>query len=107
MRSRSTLFGRLSLRQLELVAVVAPMLFLGAIYLLVLGPAHPALRSWPGFALLAVTLAGTVWVFTRAVFGAVRSLQREVENLSAQTQRHNQQLMQLHGADLALMRETL
>jgi len=106
MRSRSTLIGRLSLRQLELFAIVAPMIFLGAVYVIVLGPVHPVFHRWPGFVLLAVTLGGAVWFFTRAVFGAVRSLQREVEALSAQTERHNQQLMQLHGADLALMRET-
>ncbi|MCC6238094.1 MAG: GAF domain-containing sensor histidine kinase [Dehalococcoidia bacterium] len=106
MRSRSRLFGRLSLRQLELLAIVAPMIFLAAVYVIVLGPVHPVFHHWPGFVLLAVILGGAVWFFTRAVFGAVRLLQREVEALSAQTERHNQQLMQLHGADLALMRET-
>jgi nitrate/nitrite-specific signal transduction histidine kinase len=48
----------------------------------------------------------SVWVFTRAVFGAVRRLQSEVEMLSKQTQLHNEQLMRLHSADMALMRET-
>ncbi|MDA0350601.1 MAG: histidine kinase [Chloroflexi bacterium] len=106
MSSRSMLFGRLSLRQLELVAVVAPILFLGTVYLLVLGPVHPIFHRWPGVLLLTAVLGGALWVFTHSVFGAVRSLQHEVETLSVQTQRHNQQLMLLHGANLALMQET-
>ena len=104
--SRPPLFGGLTLRQLELLAMVAPMAFLGAVYLLILGPVHPAFHSWPGFVLLAAVLVCAMWAFTRAVFGAVRALQGEVESLSAQTERHNRQLMLLHGADLALMRET-
>jgi len=106
MRPRSPLFGQLTLRQLELLALIAPMGFLGAVYLLILGPVHPVFHSWPGFLLLAAVLVAAMWAFTRAVFGAVRALQREVESLSAQTERHNRQLMLLHGTDLALMRET-
>ena len=106
MGTHSTLFRRLSLRQLELLAVVAPLAFLAVVYVFVLGPVHPVFHSWVGFGLLAVVLAVAVWLFSRSVFGAVRSLQREVETLSALTQRHNQQLVSLHGADLALMRET-
>lgn len=106
MRPRLPVFGRLTLRQLELLALVAPMAVLGAVYLLILGPVHPVFHSWPGFVVLAVALVAMMWVFTRVLFGAVRALQREVEALSSQTERHNQQLMLLHGADLALMRET-
>ena len=106
MSSRSKLFERLSLPQLELVALVTPIVFLAILYVLVLSPIHPIFHRLPGIVLLTLVVVGSVWAFTRAVFGAVRALQGEVETLSAQTQRHNQQLMLLHGADLALMRET-
>lgn len=106
MPSRSSLFERLSLRQLELVAVVAPIVFLAILYGLVLGPIHPIFHRLPGMVLLTLVVVAAAWTFTRAVFGAVRALQGEVGTLSAQTQRHNKQLMLLHGADLALMRET-
>ncbi len=106
MRPHAPMFGRLTLHQLELLALIAPTAFLGAVYVLILGPVHPAFHSWPGFVLLATVLVAVMWVFTRALFGAIRALQRAVESLSAQTERHNQQLMLLHGTDLALMRET-
>jgi nitrate/nitrite-specific signal transduction histidine kinase len=97
--------GRLSLRQLELLAIVAPLAFLAAVYFLVLGPVHPFFHSWFGFVFLAAVLAAAVWAFSGSVFGAVRRLQREVEELGDQARRHNQQLVSLHSANLALMRE--
>lgn len=103
---RFGLFRGLSLRQLELLAIIAPLLFLAVLYWLSLGAVHPVFHSWPGFLVLAPILGTIVWLFAGSVFGAVRSLQREVETLSALTQRHNQQLTALHGAGLALMRET-
>lgn len=102
----STRFSRLSLRQLELLAIGAPLVFLAGVYLLVLGPVHPMFHNWPGLALLALVFTVAVWLFSRSVFGAFRSLQGEVETLSALTERYNQQLVSLHGADLLLTRET-
>lgn len=106
MRRRSGRLSRLSLHQLEVLAIAAPIVFLAAVYLFVLGPVHPIFHRWPGFMLLAAVSATAVWRFSRSVFGAFGNLQAEVEDLSEQARRHNQQLMSLHGADLALMRET-
>lgn len=96
----------LTLRQLEWLAVLAPTVFLGAVYFFVLSPIHPFFHSWYGFVVLAAVLFIAVWIFSRTVFGIVRALQREVETLSEQTEAYNQQLVSLHGANLALMRET-
>jgi signal transduction histidine kinase len=101
------LFQRpLTLRQLEWLAVLAPMLFLAAVYFFVLSPIHSFFHEWFGFVVLATVLAVAVWIFSRTVFGIVRSLQREVESLNEQTEDYNRQLVSLHGANLALMRET-
>ena len=104
--TRSPFFAHLSLRQLEIFAVIAPIVFMSAVYVLILGPVHPAFHSWPGFVLLTGMLALAVWLFTSSVFRAVRGLQQEIEALSRQTEWHNAQLVALHTADLALMRET-
>ncbi len=97
---------RPSLRQLEFLAIVAPLAFLAAVYFLVLGPVHPFFHAWYGFLLLAAVLGIAVWTFSRGVFGAVGRLQREVEALGEQARRHNRQLVSLHSANLALTRET-
>lgn len=97
---------RLSLHELERVAMAVPLIFLAAIYYVVLGPIHPIFHTWFGFLVLGAVLTAATLLFSKTVFGRVSMLQREVEALSALTQRHNQQLMSLHGADLALMRET-
>jgi signal transduction histidine kinase len=96
----------LTLRQLEWLAVLAPMAFLGVVYFFVLSPIHPFFHSWYGFVVLAAVLLVAVWFFSRTVFGIVRSLQSEVEALNEQTEDYNRQLVSLHGANLALMRET-
>lgn len=96
----------LTLRQLEWLAVLAPMLFLAAVYFFVLSPIHSFFHDWYGFVVLAAVLLVAVYFFSRAVFGIVRSLQREVETLNEQTEDYNRQLVSLHGANLALMRET-
>ena len=96
----------LTLRQLEWLAVLAPMVFLGAVYFFVLSPIHAFFHSWYGFVVLAAVVFIAVWFFSRTVFGIVRALQREVETLSEQTEDYNRQLVSLHGANLALMRET-
>lgn len=98
--------GRLSLRQLEWLAIVGPISFLGLVYLVVLGPVHPFFHGWFGFLLLAIALSVSVWWFSRSVFGAVRRLQNDVEELSVETRSYNQRLVSLHAANLALMRET-
>ena len=103
---RARLFGVLTLRHLEWAAVAAPLLFLGLSYYLMLGPLHTIFHSWYGFLLLWASLLAAVLTFARAVFGAVRRMQREIEQLHEQTRRHNEQLVAMHGANLALMRVT-
>lgn len=82
MRRRSGRLSRLSLHQLEVLAIAAPIVFLAAVYLFVLGPVHPIFHRWPGFMLLAAVSATAVWRFSRSVFGAFGNLQAEVEDLS-------------------------
>lgn len=81
-------------------------MFLGAVYFLVLGPVHPFFHTPLGFLILAAALFVAVWTFSRSVFGAVRVLQAEVEELSAETRSYNQRLVSLHEANLTLTRET-
>lgn len=98
--------GRLSLRQLEWIAIVGPISFLALGYFVVLGPVHPFFHGWFGFAFLAVVLSVAVWTFSRSIFGAVRGLHTEIAKLSAETANYNQRLVSLHAANLGLMRET-
>lgn len=103
---RSSGLGRLSLRQLERLAIAAPLLFLAIVYFFILGPVHAFFHSWGGFVVLLALFTPVVWMFSRSVFGAVRRLQHEVEELSEQTRQHNQQLVSLHSANIALLRQT-
>ena len=96
----------LTLRQLEGLAILGPVVFLSVVYFLVLGPVHPFFHGWVGFFSLGAVLAGAVWAFTRVMFGSVRALQYEVESLSNQTESYNRRLVSLHDANLALARET-
>lgn len=103
MRPRLERFG---LRELERLSVAAPLLFLAAVYYVVLGPIHPIFHGWFGFLALAVVLTAATLFFSRVLFGRIRALQEEVEALHAQSRAHNHQLVSLQSADLALMRET-
>ena len=76
----------LTLRQLEWTTVVLPVSFVVLHHYLMVGPLHPFFHTWYGFAILLVPLAAAVWVFSRAVFGAVRRMQAEIEDLHEQTQ---------------------
>ncbi len=102
----NTRLGRLTLRQLEWLAIAGPISFLALVYVMVRGPVHPLFHGWVGFSLIGAALSITVWAFARSIFGAVRRLQTEVEKLGAETSSYNQRLMSLHAANLALMRET-
>jgi len=105
-QARPTRLERLGLPGLERLAVAVPLVFLAAVYYMVLGPIHPIFHTWFGFLMLGVVLAAAAFLFSKVLFRRVRMLQEEVEALQTQTSAHNQQLMSLHGADLALMRET-
>jgi len=96
----------LTLRQLEGLAILGPIVFLGVVYFLVLGPVHPFFHGWQGFVSLAAVLMGAVWAFSRVMFGSVRALQQEVEALSEQTESYNRRLVSLHDANLFLAGET-
>ncbi len=83
------------LRRLKWLAILAPLVFLGALEL-VRHVVYPDLfRAWPGYLLLAgIVLLGTLF-FAEAVFGVVGRLQ---DRLGQQ----NRELLALHDAALAI-----
>jgi len=96
----------ISLRQLEWVAVLLPLGFLGLYYYLMLGPLHRFFHSWYGFLILWFSLAAAIMVFAHVVFRSFGRMQREIRDLSAWTDRYNRQLVDLHRANLTLSHET-
>jgi signal transduction histidine kinase len=76
----------MSLRQLEWATVVLPLAFVLLHHYLMVGPLHPFFHSWPGFTVLLAPIAIAVWAFSRAVFGAVRQMQGEIQRLHEQTE---------------------
>ena len=67
----------MTLRRLKLLAILAPLLFLGALQLArqVISPAF--FQGWPGYLLLAGIVLGTLF-FAEAIFGVVGRLQTQL-----------------------------
>jgi signal transduction histidine kinase len=88
----------MTLRRLKWLAVLAPLLFLGAIELVRQTMFPELFRSWPGYLLLGgVILLGTLF-FAEAIFGIVSRLQERLT-------RQNRELLALHGAGLGILGE--
>src|SRR5215207_10191546 len=88
----------MTLRRLKLLAILAPLLFLGALELArqVISPA--LFQGWPGQLLLAgIILLGTLF-FAEAIFGVVGRLQMQLAQ-------QNQELLALHDAGLGILGE--
>ena len=88
----------MTLRRLKLLAILAPLLFLGALELArqVISPA--LFQGWPGLLLLAgIVLLGTLF-FAEALFGVVGRLQTRLTQ-------QNQELLALHDAGLGILGE--
>ena len=88
----------MTLRRLKVLAILAPLLFLGGIEL-IRHTVDPALfASWPGYLLLGgVVLLGTL-LFAEAIFAVVNRLQ-------ARLTRQNRELLALHGVGLGILGE--
>jgi signal transduction histidine kinase len=88
----------MTLRRLKWLAVLAPLLFLGAIELVRQTVFPELFRAWPGYLLLGGgVLLGTLF-FAEAVFGIVSRLQERLT-------RQNRELLALHGAGLGILGE--
>ena len=88
--SVNVLSRSLTLRRLEWVAILAPLVFLVLYYYLMLGPAHEILHSLWGLLLMVALLGVATTVFSRIIFRAVAALQRDVEQLSQMAASQNQ-----------------
>ena len=89
----------MTFRRLKLLAILAPLLFLGGLELVRQNLFRPTcFASWPGYLLLGgVILLGTLF-FAEAVFGVVSRLQERLT-------RQNRELLALHGAGLGILGE--
>jgi signal transduction histidine kinase len=88
----------MTLRHLKLLAILAPLLFLGAVELVrhVISP--DLFQGWPGYLLLAgIVLLGTLF-FAEAIFGIVGRLQTRLAQ-------QNRELLALHDAGLDILGE--
>lgn len=89
--------GEFSLRQLKWLAILTPILFVGAIELAVY-LVHPELLSWPGrFVIAGVVLIGLIF-FYGLVFDLLGRMQARLE-------RQNRELEALHGAAIDIYGE--
>lgn len=70
--------GRISLSRLRLVAIVAPVGFLAAVFFLLQGPAHYELHHFPADLYMLLGLSAIVLCFTFVVFGIIERLERQV-----------------------------
>jgi signal transduction histidine kinase len=104
--SLSRLRRRLTLGQLQWATVVVPLAFLALYYYLMLGPLRSTIHAWYGVVTLWILLPGGFALLSRAVFGAVRSMQAENISLLEETRRTNERLIALHEVNLALSSET-
>ena len=95
------------MHRLEILGILIPVAFLVLYHYLVRGLAHDLFHSTWGLALLIVLLSLAIAVFSRVIFQAIASLQRNVEELSRAVGRQNAQLKALNEANLALAQETL
>ena len=88
----------MTLRQLKLLAILAPLLFLGAVELVRQVIAPDLFAGWPGHLLLAgIVLLGTLF-FAEAIFGVVARLQTRLAQ-------QNRELLALHDAGLDILGE--
>ena len=88
----------MSLRRLKWFAILAPLVFLGAIESLRIFIAPDLFGAWPGYLLLGgIVLLGTL-LFAESVFGVVGRLQDQLKH-------QNRELLALHGAGLAISGE--
>ena len=88
----------MTLRRLKLLAIISPLLFLGALELARQVIAPGLFQGWPGLLLLAgIILLGTLF-FAEALFGVVGRLQTQLAQ-------QNQELLALHHAGLGILGE--
>ena len=88
----------MTLRRLKLLAILAPLLFLGVLELVRQVVAPDLFQGWPGYLLLAgIVLLGTLF-FAEAIFGVVGRLQ-------ARLTQQNRELLALHDAGLGILGE--
>jgi nitrate/nitrite-specific signal transduction histidine kinase len=88
----------MTLRRLKWLAVLAPLLFLGAVEVARRILAPDLFQDWPGYLLLAgIVLLGTLF-FAETIFGIVGWLQ-------SQLTQQNRELLALHNAGLDILRE--
>src|SRR3712207_5282343 len=88
----------MTLRRLKLLAILAPLLFLGALEVARQVLAPDLFQGWPGYLLLAgIVLLGTLF-FAEAIFGVVGRLQTR---LAQQTR----EILALHDAGHAILGE--
>jgi signal transduction histidine kinase len=96
-RGRSDLGDARELRRLKWVAVLAPLLFLGALEVGRLLYPVP-FRGWPGILVLPAVVLGGTFLFAEAVFGVVGDAQRRLAQ-------QNRELLALHEAGLGILGE--
>ena len=88
----------MTLRHLKWLAILAPLLFLGALELVRQTVFPELFRAWPGYLLLAgAVLLGTLF-FAEAIFGIVSRLQERLA-------RQNRELLALHDTGLGILGE--
>lgn len=88
----------MTLQRLKWLAVLAPLLFLGALELIRHVVAPELFHAWPGYLLLGgAVLLGTLF-FAEAIFSVVNRLQERLA-------RQNQELLELHAASLGILGE--
>jgi signal transduction histidine kinase len=88
----------MTLRRLKWLAVLAPLLFLGAVEVARRILAPDVFQDWPGYLLLAgIVLLGTLF-FAETIFGVVGRLQ-------ARLTQQNRELLALHDAGLDILGE--
>lgn len=88
----------LDLRRLKWLAILAPILFLGAVELLREGIYPSLFHAWPGYVLLGgIVLVGTLF-FAEAIFSVIEQMQRRLRQ-------QNQELIALQESGLAITSE--
>jgi signal transduction histidine kinase len=87
----------LSLRRLKWIAILAPVVFAGALEYVV-AKLHPELLSWPGRFVMAAVVVVALVFFYGGVFSLVRAMQDRLE-------RRNRELLALHRASLDIYGE--
>ena len=97
----------LTMRRLEWLGIVLPLVFLVLYHYLVAGPAHGLLHTGRGLAVLVVSLGLAITVFSRWVFWTVARLQSSRKELSRVVASQNAQLRALNDANLGLSEERL